>query len=524
MARMIRSDQEIILGVKFTTKFEDNSVAEHVFKIGDVIENLRYILDGEIVTISGKLSNINYSVASRSTFNKSNPTNTLIKDVTITSIDIDASSEYNSNIISVPVEEVVEWEDEKDVARMVFEPMFYVTLTLNYSDRSSKFADVTIGDRFNAVKIFNPSDPANLITGIYTVKAFIYTISNRTFTLTGIVFEDDSGKTVSADFNYVFGLNEVYTYEPEDVASAIEAISKLADGDTITFSAAIDNSSESGAIAINGVKDVAINMAADITTANSGTSQMLITNSSVTFSGEGKFKTNTPYDRNHGTTVLKIGAGSEVTFNGSGCSTALEDVDKGQFGIGVFDDAKVTVNSGDFEAGWFSFAENGNCSGSLLIINDGTFVSKGDYTLYFPANAEREINGGSFAGVAGCVAMNNGKLTINGGTFVGGSGSLVTTEYSQDGTYTLQNKVAVININAKYGDCEVRITGGKFITSDDASPVVAVATNSSYTLDVQISGGQFSAKFDEALLAEGYTFSEEKNADGFYEVVAVVIE
>jgi len=269
-------------------------------------------------------------------------------------------------------------------------------------------------------------------------------------------------------------------------------------------------------------REISIKMNSDIMTTNSGSSQMQITNSSATFSGEGKFKTNTPYDNNHSSTVLKIGTGSEVTFNGSGCSTDLEDVDKGQFGIGVFGDAKVTVNSGDFEAGWYAFAENGTQTGSLITINDGTFVSKGDYTLYFPANAERVINGGSFAGVAGCVAMNNGKLTINDGTFVGGSGSLVTTEYSQDGTYTLQNKVAVININAKYGNCEVRITGGKFITSDDTAPVVAIATNSNYTIDVQVSGGLFSAKFDEALLAEGYKFTEEKNSDGFYEVVAIV--
>ena len=520
MARMFRSDQEVILGIKFTTKFEDGSGVEHIFKVGDTIKDLRYILDGEIVTLSGRLTKVNYSVASRSTFNRNNPTNTLIKDATITSIDIDASSEYNSNIINVPIEEVVEWEDEKNVARVLYEPMFYVTLTLNYSDRSSKFADITVGDRFNNVKIFNASDPENLITGVYSVKAFAYTIANRAFTLTGIVFEDDAGKRVIADFNYIFGLNEIYTYEPEDVAAAIQAVSSLADGDRFIISNTLDNSSESGAINISGLKDISVVMNSDIITTNAGSSQFVVNNSSVTFSGDGKFKTNTPYDSIHSSGVMKIQGTSEVVFNGTGCATALEDVDKGQFGIGVFNESKVTINSGDFEAGWYAISENGSHSGSEIVINGGTFISKGDYTLYFPARATRVINGGSFAGVAGCIAMNNGSLSITGGTFVGGSGTLVTTEYSQDGTYTLQNKTAVVNINAKYGDCVVRITGGKFITSDDAAPVVAVATNSSYTIDVQISGGLFSAKFDEGLLVEGYKFTDEKNSDGFYEVVA----
>ena len=522
MARMIRSDQAIILGIKLTTKFENDSTTDHIFKLGDVIEGLRYVVDGELVTLSGRLAAINYSVASKSSFIKSKPTNTLIKDVTITSIDIDCSTEYNSNIITVPVEEIVEWEEEKDVARMLYEPMFYVTLTLNYSDRSSKFVDVTIGDRFDAVKVFNPSDPSNLITGIYTVKTFSYNISNRTFELTGIVFEDNEGNTIIAEFDNIFGLNELYTYEAEDITTAIQAATSLANGDALVISSALDNTSGSAPIAIKNVQNVVVTMNADITNANSSATQFSVNNSSVTFSGEGKFKTNTPYDKNHASTVLKIEGSSDVVFNGSGCDSALENPDQGQFGVGVFDNAKVTVNSGNFKAGWYAICENGNYAGSEITINDGTFVSTGDYALYFPANAERVINGGEFAGVAGCVAMNNGKLTINGGTFAGGTGTLVTTQYSNDGTYTLQNKTAVINVNAKYGNCVVRITGGKFITADDeTAPVVAIASNSSYTIDVQVSGGLFSSKFDESLLAEGYTFTEEKNSDGFYEVVAI---
>ena len=120
MARLINNSTETSIKVSIETLFENGTSSVKTYAIGDVIEGLRYVENGEIVTVSGKLTNINYSVASKSAFNKNNPVDTTREDITIKSITIDASTMYNAKTVTILMEEIIEDEGVEDVQQILY--------------------------------------------------------------------------------------------------------------------------------------------------------------------------------------------------------------------------------------------------------------------------------------------------------------------------------------------------------------------------------------------------------------------
>ena len=256
-----------------------------------------------------------------------------------------------------------------------------------------------------------------------------------------------------------------------------------------------------------------------VTTANSSTSNFVVQNASVTFKGDGVDKASAPYDRNHGTGVIKLVEGAEVIFDGPGIDTVLADADAGQFGIAAFDNAKVTFKSGQFKAGWFAYAGNGNSGNATEVhIEGGRFISEYDYACYFPDAGKRYISGDAYIdGLTGAVAVNNGELYISGNPTITtkGAASAIQATYS-DGTATMETENAALNLNAKYGDVICRISGGKFIGGSG----VAIATGATHSIDLKISGGAFSQPITNSdWLEDGYVCKSEANSEGLYEVV-----
>ena len=518
MARMFKSEQSMTLGVKFSTVFEDGSVNDHVFKIGDTVTDLRYISNGEIKKVSGRLAAIDYTVASKITWNKNNPSNTLINDITLTNLTIDTSTQYNASTEIVPVIEVVEWEDEldKEVSRIRIEPVVTYEIKLNYSDNTSSTVSVEVGDRFDNVKLFNPSDVENLITGTFTVAGFAYKLVNKAISVTGIAFRRDDNTFVISDFENIFALNELFTYDVTDASSLASTIANLANGDALSITSEIDTSGN--ALVFNTAKENVVNLEANLICDNSSSAGMQVSNgASVVVSGTAKFTTSTPYDSTHSTGIITVNSGGSLTFNGSGidCVIADDPVNKGQFGVCTYGDCVCTVNDGDFKAGWYCLSGNGTYQStySNVTVNGGILVSVSDYAIYHPQKGKLTINGGIIDGAAGAIAMNSGDLEINGGTLQSlGTGD---TGNASDGTGGLSN--AVLYLNARYGDVTCKITGGRFHASGDA---VLVATGTSHSVSIEISGGEFNTVLDSSWIAEGYHLTDEVNADGYYEVVA----
>lgn len=516
MARLVKSSKDIKLGIALSTIFEDGTKRDRFFKVGDVVENLRYVENEEIVTVSGRITEINYTMATKITWNKNKPANTLINDMTITYLTIDASSEYNSNIVTVPALEIVEFEDEENVARMKFEPFVICDMDLYYSNYKLDHVSIEIEDTFDNVRIINPNNIGVDYTGKFTVVAFAYAVTSGKLNITGIAFKNiETEEFVVTDFKYILSLNEVYKYTIPSDEQIAEVISNLSDGDSIEINYVTNTTNNP--ININ-KENISIVMNDSIITDGSANSGVRVNNGSLTLSGNAKLVNNTPYDTDHGKGVISISENGTLTFDGSGVSAVIADdpVNKGQFGVTVYDNGKIIVNDGLFETGWSCIAGNGSKTNadSVIEINDGEFISVADYAIYHPQAGKLIVNGGIFKGAAGAIAANNGVIEINGGSFylLGGGD---TGEWA-DGTSGLGE--ACINLNAKYGDITAKITGGNFYGNTEEA--ILIQTGTAHNVSIEITGGKFTTKPNTEWISEGYKVTEEKDEDGFYNVIA----
>ena len=387
---------------------------------------------------------------------------------------------------------------------------------MKYSDLAVKEVSIEVGDKFDGVRIMDITNIGKDITGKFKVIAFGYAVSGGKLVINAIAFENvDTGEKIVTDLNYILALNEVYTYELDENANITEIVSTLADGDALTVTRTIDTT---GAPLNVTKKNITIALETNIIADGSSNGGIQVNGGSATLCGDGIVVTETPYDRNHASGVISVRNNGELVFDGSGISAVIEDdpVNKGQFGITLFQDSKLTINDGTFTAGWYCVTGNGSGTGadSVVEINGGELISVADYAIYHPQPGKLIINGGIIKGAAGAIAANNGIIEINGGEFsVLGGGD--TGEWS-DGTSGLAD--VAINLNAKYGDIVCRITGGTFFAT--ASGTIMIRTGSAHTVDLKISGGRFTSKPNDEWIAEGFTCTAEPDAEGFYNVVA----
>lgn len=515
MARMIKQIVKVNEGFKLITVFENGTETERKFKIGDMIENLRYVADGEIKIVTGRLSAIKYTLAKKLAFNAAKPTNTLQEDVTVDALVLDTSEAFNSKSETVPALEIVEFEDETDVARMKYGFDLDIDIEMRYSDYKVQSTNIEIGDTFNNVKIMQPDKPGVDITGKFEMIAFAYTNTNNKLGITGMAFKDvNTGKATVALFENILALNEVYSHEIPDSSAIAEVIASLNDGDTLVLSNAIDTSAGK---ALNITKkDITLELKEDVTCDGSKTSGIRVTNGTATINGTGKVINNTPYSSTNSSGVIGVTGDGELTINNGGIKAVIDEdpANKGQFGICMYNNAKLTVNGGEYEVGWYCVAGNGSgtSANSVITINGGKFKSVADYTIYHPHPGKLVINGGEFEGAAGALAANNGDIEINGGSFaVLGGGD---TGSWGDGTSGLTD--VAINLNAKYGDITCRINDGKFYATPAGT--IMIKTGTTHTVDLKIFGGKFTSKPEDAWIAEGCVCSAEKDSEGFYVV------
>ena len=517
MARLINNKTNYQLYASVYTIYEDGSETVRKFGVGDIIEGLRYVEDGEIVTVNGKITAINYTMNSKLTWNKNKPADTIATDMKLTNMVVDCSERYNAKSVTIPFVEILEDEGIENVTRIKFTPSIKFSLQMYFSNRSTQYAEIEVGDTFNNVRIMNPNDIGNDYTGAYKCIGFAYRTTGGKLNITGIAFqniEDDS--IVVTDINYIFGLNEVYTYVPESAAEVQEMFNNAADGDTIKIDSELVIAGQP--LVFDG-KSVTLNLSdGGLSADSSADSQILIKNGTVTIEGDAPVKFNTPYDSTHSTNGLKVTEGGKLVINNMNMNAVAADtpegtVDAGQYGIGVEGNGELIVNGGNYEAGWFCVNTHGTQTGTdaSITINDGKFVSLSDYVIYMAANTLTTINGGEFVGGAGALSMNNGRTRINGGYFH--VTNLGNTGEGSDGTTGQAN--SLFNLNAKYGDCKLGIYGGTFNVEGDA-PMFRTGTK--HTAEIKIFGGKFNVKPDTTYLAEGYVCSEEADVDGYYRV------
>ena len=187
----------------------------------------------------------------------------------------------------------------------------------------------------------------------------------------------------------------------------------------------------------------------------------------------------------------------------------------GQFAVVLGAGGKATIEGGQIKAGWYAISNNGNNTGSTIIVSGGELISTADFAIYNPAKESTvTVSGGVVYGAAGGIAMNRGELTVTGGTIT--SKDQGTTGTWGDGTGGMSN--AAIAASGKYESVEVEISGGTIIAEGTAVMITNGTTN---PVEVAISGGQFSHVVPAEYCAEGFAPVTTPNAQGKYEVIAL---
>lgn len=194
------------------------------------------------------------------------------------------------------------------------------------------------------------------------------------------------------------------------------------------------------------------------------------------------------------------GESAKMTMEGGTIYAVRDDaVNKGQFGVGVYDGGDFTMTGGKIEAGWYAVSGNGtnDTQNSLINIQGGELVSTMDYAVYLPHSGTATISGGTINGAAGGISMQRGTLNISGTAQIMSNGEGNTGEWG-DGTGNQSN--SALMVGGKYGDCTVTMTGGSLTAEKEA---LIVTGDSGYQINISISGGTFSDPSALAYLAEG---------------------
>lgn len=232
----------------------------------------------------------------------------------------------------------------------------------------------------------------------------------------------------------------------------------------------------------------------------------------------GKIYAETPYQYGvYDKPLVYVGSKGELVMESGHIYSVIPEktADNGQFGIGAYDNSKVTINGGTIESGWYAIAGNGSgVQTTAITINGGTLVSTSDYAIYHPQFGTLTINDGAVVyGAAGAIAMKRGNLVVNGGTLT--SKGIGDTGNWGDGTGNLGK--AALNFCAPYGDVTAIIKGGTITAEGDAVLIDAQPTEGK-TVTLAIEGGTYSSDVSK-YCSSGFTATP--NGDGTYGITHV---
>lgn len=233
MARIVKNSDASIISCLIITKFKDGTESTRELKVDDVVENLRYIKNEEIVTISGRISAINTSITKVTSVDINDPKDYFDTDVTVKSIAIDSSEHYQSKITIVPAMEIIEDEGVVDVERMFVKAYAYETMQMTYSDETVVDQELEVGDVLvDTVIMTDPGKPD--ITGTFKILAWDYKSNNTIPEITGVYLRPiTGGKCVKAQFANFISFNEYNHADVTDTNSLSQITEQLNLADTV---------------------------------------------------------------------------------------------------------------------------------------------------------------------------------------------------------------------------------------------------------------------------------------------------
>lgn len=232
MARVVDIDvTKNVVGLMRTTHTDD-SFEDFIIQAGNNIEGLRYVENEEVKTVSGRITAVRCSCQKVTRVNVNSPVDYFANDVKIVDIVIDASSEYQSKIITIPAREIVEFAGVENVKSVHVLGHAIVDMDITYSDDTVEHQSLEVGDYLeDAVIMTKPGKPD--ITGNFKVAAFAYQAKANYPDITGVYLVGDTkeaGKHLVkfGDFIQFVEVPKVEIAVPNSLASIAAALN-LAD-------------------------------------------------------------------------------------------------------------------------------------------------------------------------------------------------------------------------------------------------------------------------------------------------------
>lgn len=332
---------------------------------------------------------------------------------------------------------------------------------------------------------------------------------------------DENSVAVKQGENYVVTTYYAQVGETK-YATLQEAANAAAAGQTVKVLNDVDMTTD-GNLTVNVGKDIVLDMNGhSIKGANADYKNILVSGKLTLMDSKenstGKIYAETPYQYGvYDKPLVYVGSKGEFVMESGHIYSVIPEktADNGQFGIGAYDNSKVTINGGTVESGWYAIAGNGSgVQTTTITINGGTLVSTSDYAIYHPQFGTLTINDGAVVyGAAGAIAMKRGNLVVNGGTMT--SKGIGDTGNWGDGTGNLGK--AALNFCAPYGDVTAIIKGGTITAEGDAVLIDAKPTEGK-TVTLAIEGGTYSSDVSK-YCSPGFTATP--NADGTYGITHV---
>jgi hypothetical protein len=205
MARNVSLLIEPRIGCKIYSYVKDAEPVITPLFVDDKVNNFKFIKDGEVKVINGKISNIN--VVFKNASNSNDNSSTLDKDAKVSSITIDSSRIQNSIINTVRAKDILEYGTEEDCDKVKVTPYVEIDVTVTLTDDTVSDGTFKIGTKFSELTIMNNEGEEESLLG--ELSAFVYSYNTKTVNkskdmeFVGFVVKDETGKTTRVNFRAV---------------------------------------------------------------------------------------------------------------------------------------------------------------------------------------------------------------------------------------------------------------------------------------------------------------------------------
>lgn len=196
MARIIKTRTSTNIGMKIINHYTDGSTSEVDLYKGDIVTNLQYVGNEEVITVTGKITDISLATIPGASKSYKDISDFIANRIMVNSVTIDHSEMYDSNVSKIPVKEILEYEPNgNEIARVSIKPIIQVALDVTLSDYTKSSIILEEGIVLSDITLLNKGGEKTIDID---VDHFVYTISPKTMTVevSGIVTSASSDNTM----------------------------------------------------------------------------------------------------------------------------------------------------------------------------------------------------------------------------------------------------------------------------------------------------------------------------------------